>query len=116
MTVVYGLPVSAYFVWLQVLITVQMQWVPLSFLGISKWRRKKKKASSTREEQARDDDVMMLAACAGLDRGMEGQRDGGEDELLMRSSCWGEAGGKAGLQSSEAAVRQQLTDNNSEAW
>lgn len=47
------------------------------------------------EEQARDDDVIVLAVHAGLDRGMEGQRDGGEDEIFMRSSCWGEAGKQA---------------------
>lgn len=44
------------------------------------------------EEQVRGADVMMLAVSAELDRGMEGQRDRGEDEIFMRSSCWGEAG------------------------
>lgn len=52
-----------------------------------------------------DDDVMVLAVSVGLDRGMEGQRDGGEDEIFMRSSCWGEAG----LQS----MKQQQPANRS---
>ena len=55
---------------------------------------------------------MMLAVSAELDREMEGRRDGGEDEIFMRSSCWGEAG----LQSAAAAAAsQQLTDNKPEA-
>lgn len=35
---------------------------------------------------------MVLADSAGLDRGMKGQGDRWEDEIFMRSSCWGETG------------------------
>lgn len=34
---------------------------------------------------------MILAISAGLGKGMEGQWAREEDEIFMRSSCWGEA-------------------------
>lgn len=62
-----------------------------------------RKKSSLGKNKRGDDDVMVLAVSAGLDRGMEGQRDRGEDEIFMRSSCRGEVG----LQS----MKQQPTDH-----
>lgn len=53
-----------------------------------------------------DDDVMVLGVSAGLDRGMEGQR---EDEVFMRSSCWGEAGRQASRAVKQQPVNSSLT-------